>query len=84
LQVVNAMNIESPNWSKMGHLIDEIKEVLGKLRSWRIEHVKRDANFVAHILAREVFSCVIDKVWDEEISNCIYDILTNEQCLLIV
>lgn len=68
----------------MGHLIDEIKEVLGKLRLWRIEHVKRDTNSAAHILAREVFSCVIDKVWDEEISNCICDILTNEQCLLIV
>jgi len=39
----------------MGHLIDGIKENLGKLSSWRVEHVKRDANYAVHILAREVF-----------------------------
>jgi hypothetical protein len=33
MQVVNAINMGNPNWSKMGHLIDGIKEDLGKLRS---------------------------------------------------
>jgi hypothetical protein len=55
LQVVNAVNMGSPDWNKMGHLIDGIKENLGKLSSWRVEHVKRDANYAVHILAREVF-----------------------------
>jgi hypothetical protein len=67
----------------MGHLIDGIKEILGKLRPWRVEHVKGDANSTAHILAREAFPCVIDWVWVEEIPNCICDIVTKEQCLLI-
>jgi len=67
----------------MGHLIDGIKEGLGKLRSWRVEHVKRAANSTAHILVREAFSYVIDRVWVEEISYCIYDIVNKEQWLLI-
>jgi hypothetical protein len=29
LQVVNVVNMGSLNWSKMGHLIDGIKEVFG-------------------------------------------------------
>jgi hypothetical protein len=45
------VNSRGHNWSKMGHIIDGIKEGLGVLRSWSIEHVKREANFAAHILA---------------------------------
>jgi len=62
----------------MGHLIDAIKEGLGKLRSWRVEYVKSDANSATHMLAREAFSCVINRVWVEEIPNRIYDIVTKE------
>jgi hypothetical protein len=40
--------------------------------------VKRDANSIA-CLARKTSSCVIDRVWIEEISNCIYGIVTQEQ-----
>jgi hypothetical protein len=55
-----------------------IKEGLGKLRSWRVEYVKSDANSATHMLAREAFSCVINRVWVEEIPNRIYDIVTKE------
>ncbi len=48
-----------------------------------VEHVKRAANSTAHILVREAFSYVIDRVLVEEISYCIYDIVNKEQWLLI-
>lgn len=54
LQIVCAVKLIDENWSKIGHLIDGIKEGLRKLRSWRIEHDKRDANSAVHSLAREV------------------------------
>jgi len=79
LQIVNAVKAMGYNWSKMGNLINGIKDGLGKLRSWSIEHVKRDANYAAHFLACETIYSVIDKVLVEEISKCICGIVTNEQ-----
>lgn len=42
-------------------------------------YVKRDANYAAHYLARKASSCVINKVWINEISYYIYGIVTKEQ-----
>ena len=45
------------------------------LRLRRIEHVERDANSSTYKLARKTATNVVDNVWLEEISNCIYDII---------
>jgi hypothetical protein len=50
LQVVNSINANGQNWSKIGYIIDEIKEGLGKLRSWSIKHMKRGANYATNFL----------------------------------
>jgi hypothetical protein len=34
-------------------LVEGIKMGLNQLRSWKIEHVKRDANKATHIIAKE-------------------------------
>jgi hypothetical protein len=62
LQIINVDKARGYNWSKMGHLINGIKDGLSKLRSLSVEHVKRDANYAAHFLAREAIFSVIDRV----------------------
>jgi hypothetical protein len=59
----------------MGHLIDGIKEGVGNLRSWMVKYVKRYANSAAHILVREAFSCVIDRVLVEKKFKTVFMIL---------
>jgi len=49
------------------------------MRSWRIEHVKRNVNLVAHTIAKEAILCVIDRVWVEETLNCICSTIFREQ-----
>jgi hypothetical protein len=66
------VKLANKNWNKIGHLIDEIKEGLHQLRSWRIEYIRRDANYATHSLAREA---IVD-VWVEEIPNCVYGIVS--------
>lgn len=44
-QVVNEINVDSPNSSKYGHFVDDIKHVLNSFRSSRVVHVKRDSQF---------------------------------------
>lgn len=48
-------------------------------RSCGIEYVQRDANPVAHNLAKEAIKHVIDNVWIEKTQNCIYSIVIREQ-----
>jgi hypothetical protein len=79
LQIVNAIKVELKNWSNFGHVVDGIKEGLNQLKSWRIAHVKREANSAAYVLAREAIKCVIDSVWLEQTLNCIYGIVTREK-----
>jgi hypothetical protein len=54
LQVVNAIKVKGFNWSKMGHLINGIKDGLDKLRSWSIAYIKKDVNYVVHFLTCKV------------------------------
>jgi hypothetical protein len=49
-----------------------------KVWKWRIIHVQREANGVAHTLAKEATRTVMDKIWMEESPICIFNI-----CLFI-
>jgi hypothetical protein len=55
-----------------------VLKVLGSLRNWNIGHVKREANFVAHGLAKNAIRISMDIVWLEELLNCIRDIVILE------
>ncbi|GLT61043.1 hypothetical protein SLA2020_337780 [Shorea laevis] len=52
LQVVKAVAATSPNWSRHGQIIEDIKIVLQGLGSWQICHTKRENNYAAHGLAK--------------------------------
>jgi hypothetical protein len=56
----------------------ESKKVCASLNCG-VLNIWRDVNYAPQFLARESISCIIDRVLNEEISNCIYDIVTNEQ-----
>jgi hypothetical protein len=56
-----------------------IKGVLNEFWSEKIGHTKREANFVAHELAKATTKQVRNNVWMEEILMCICDMVTLEQ-----
>jgi hypothetical protein len=78
LQIVNAIKATCNNWSSFDHIIDDIKLELRQLQSWRIDHVKRDANTTTHTITKKTILCVIDRFWIKEISNCICRIISRE------
>jgi hypothetical protein len=80
LQVVQALKKEGVNRSKIGHLIEETRELLQTLHSWCILHVCRHLNEAAHRLAREALSIWEEFVLIEEIPPCIADIVYVERC----
>lgn len=73
------MQIEDPNGSRYGQIIEDTKTVLRMFRSWKVCHVKRDANGAAHGLAKQGVKTPMNKVWIEEIPQAIFDIVTLER-----
>jgi hypothetical protein len=62
LQVVNEINLAIPSLSRIGHFTDDIRSELHSLRSFRVVHVKREANYAAHVLAKTVVFHVRDSI----------------------
>ncbi|XP_062152086.1 uncharacterized protein LOC133860513 [Alnus glutinosa] len=52
LEVVNSINDSGLNWSRIGPIVSDIKEVLRSFQVWQIGHTKRGGNVVAHKLAK--------------------------------
>jgi hypothetical protein len=58
--------------------VEDTKEVHRSLRNWKIGHVKREANEVAHGLAKEAFWITMDNIWIEETPDYISNIVLLE------
>jgi hypothetical protein len=70
LNVVSAHNNEDPCWS-FGQIIEDIKAKIQDIPSVRVQHVPREANNVAHSLAKVAVSQMLDKFWIEECPSSI-------------
>jgi ribonuclease HI len=78
LQVVREMNSKPPYASRIGHYVESFQQERVGLRYSTFAHAYREANGVAHALARYAISCKIDNVWLEDIPPFILAIVTRE------
>jgi hypothetical protein len=62
-----------------GNLIEGIKKEFGTFRSSSVVHIWKEANCVAHTLAREAVTNGYNLSWLEEIPICIGGIVIREQ-----
>jgi hypothetical protein len=58
-------------WCKYGQVIRDTKIVLNTWRSWMTGHVRREANFAAHGLAKATLMTTTDIVLDGRYAPCI-------------
>jgi hypothetical protein len=73
--IVLFMERSSSLMRRFRHFTDRIKTELSSFRSFRVVHVRQEANSIAHGLAREVVCHVIDSIWLEEIPPFIWKLL---------
>ena len=84
-QVVEVISSLNDNWSKLGHIVADIRLRLCMFPLWQCGFVNRIANSTAHGLAKMATTkCVIDRIWRDEIATCICDIIMIEQFSLFV
>lgn len=77
--MVQALKEVGPNWRPYGQIVDDARSYVRTLRSWMVHHVKTDANSGAHSLAKAAPAHFSYRIWIEETSSCIYNIVTLEQ-----
>jgi len=65
LQLIQVINLASPLLNSTGHYVDSIKHMQMVFNSSRIAHCKREANGVAHLLAKEAAIQFVDCTWTE-------------------
>lgn len=62
----------------------DAKGVLSRLRSWQVCHTKRKANCAANSLVKVVVKHIMDRVWIEDISECIHDVVILKQFAITI
>jgi hypothetical protein len=79
LQVIKAIEEEDPCLRNYGHIIDCIRRETNSLENARFIHVKREANNVAHTLAKLATTHVTMSTWKGDVPPSIGDIVRREQ-----
>ena len=79
--ITRAIQAEEQSLASYGNLIEETKLHANSFLNFRISHVKRNRNFVAHSLARHVSGLVI---WMEKVPSHILPILLAEAGYLYI
>jgi hypothetical protein len=82
MQIVTSISTYLFNWSRFGHFIEKIKEEVMSLWSFRVVHTRREANSVAHTLAKAASAQIKDSIWLEKVLSFISDIVCRELVVL--
>ena len=84
MQIIKAIEVEDPCLRSYGHIIDCIRRELSCFENASVIHVRREANIVAHTLAKLATTHVTLSTWRGDIPPCVADIVRREQSLLLV
>ena len=64
--VINLISSNSSSYGPFGHIIDDIRCLVGSFHSCSWSFTRRDGNGVAHSLAKHVLNVLVIDVWMEE------------------
>ena len=81
--VVEAVLTNTPDWSTKGHIIEAIRKQIFSFQQWKMIHVTRGANQIAHSLAKMGATQGIENEWFSDPSNCIRELIIVEQDLYL-
>jgi hypothetical protein len=79
LEIVQGLRQEGPSWQRYGHLLEDSRARLNGLQFWQLNHVRRDANEVAHGLAKFALQQSHKLVWSGTCPNVVQASVLAEQ-----
>ncbi|KAF5462683.1 hypothetical protein F2P56_018670 [Juglans regia] len=75
LQVIQAINSRSENWSSTGMIMEDVKGQLSTFESWSAIHIRREGNKAAHELARNALVTSTSSLDVDCIPSCIINFI---------
>jgi len=75
LNVVSILKKTGPCCTSLGHLIEDTRLWLQRLDPFCVYHVRRDANLVAHRVAKLAISQLLNEVWLEDCPSFLQDVI---------
>ena len=75
LLVVKSIQDTAESTCHIGNIIEDVKLLSKTMKSCEFHHTKREANQVAHTLARNAIKVDSELVWIEEIPQCVSDVI---------
>ena len=78
LMLIQALQQQDLDLSNMGSIIAEVKDLLSKHAEFRIAHVYREANRVAHVLANQALQSSESQTWFVVAPNFVRDAILSD------
>ncbi|KAG2667500.1 hypothetical protein I3760_15G118100 [Carya illinoinensis] len=66
LTIVNDVNNRDENWAWYGQIVDNLRSIFSGVSSWKLKHIYREGNKVAHSLAKKAIGLDEEIVWMED------------------
>ena len=76
--VMSALFNSNTPLSSIQKVTEGAKFLLQSFNSWRTNHIRRNSNIAAHLLARYVYNVTDSVVWVEDTPSMIYDQVCND------
>ena len=76
--VVDAIISIENDWSRIGHLVLDIRNLLHAFEQWKVQAVGRTANSVAHGMALFAKKEHMSRTWKGDYPDCIREIVLKE------
>ena len=79
MEVVQGLNQANHCWGRDGLVLNDIKRLFQNFNTWQVKYVPREANGVAHRLARLALTNGLEYTWHDDFSLSMLNIVSVEQ-----
>jgi hypothetical protein len=79
IRVMNRKNKKPRAGSRYGHFVEEAKHLFNQSLSWSVQHVRREANNVAHQLAQKAALRDEENIWLSNFPDFIRNLVFSDQ-----
>ncbi|XP_059454930.1 uncharacterized protein LOC132185133 [Corylus avellana] len=76
--VLEAVMADDPGWSRIGHLVEDVRFALQHFNSWTMAYVKREANQATQKVAKMATAQPLDRTWSSDFPDVLREICASE------
>ncbi|KAF5442911.1 hypothetical protein F2P56_035519 [Juglans regia] len=83
LTIIDAINRSKESWVWYGQMIEDLKQFFTYTNRWKLQHVYREGNQVAHSLAKNAIDLGEEIVWIENYPDDVFSVLQFDRNVIL-